>query len=246
MIIYAAAKLNLCLDVLKKDSSGYHKIQTILHEVPELKNCIEIRATKRTPDASRPKDLANQAVHLLQKTYKLDQLEHQGLELKIDRNILPGSGLGGESSNAAAVLKALNELWSLNLSRQELLTLAAQLGMDVPFFIVGGTALGTHYGEKISPLPPLKGLNIKIHQKASALPDKTKAAYLGLELANCSRQKSKTKALLELMTNKEDKAIYKELPGLLHNDFETLAEYSDLAKNSHLCGSGPSTFQVYV
>jgi 4-diphosphocytidyl-2-C-methyl-D-erythritol kinase len=75
-----------------------------------------------------------------------------GLEIRLEKHIPVGAGLGGASSDAAAVIKGLDRLWSLGLGRDQMLRLAAQLGSDVPFFIQGGTALCTGRGEIVQPL----------------------------------------------------------------------------------------------
>ncbi|MBI4231591.1 4-(cytidine 5'-diphospho)-2-C-methyl-D-erythritol kinase [Candidatus Peregrinibacteria bacterium] len=237
MIIYAAAKVNLCLDILQKDRNGYHQIQTVLHELPNLRNRIEIRESKEKEQKSTAENLANRAIHLLKKAYGTVQAPLPEVTLSIERNILPGSGLGGESSNAAAVLKALNQLWKLNLSRTQLLELAAQLGMDVPFFIIGGTALATHYGELITALPSPGDLHISVNQLRSKSKNKTQEAYNSLNLAKCGQNKHKTDRLVEILKAGDKDAIKKELASLIHNDFSSTV---------HLCGSGPSTFTLEI
>lgn len=115
-------------------------------------------------------NLAYQALRLIRATYA-KKISQQGpkkfIHITIKKNIPVSSGLGGASSDAAAVLKGLNTFWNLKIPTRKLLALAARLGMDVPFFIIGGTALGTHFGEKITPLPPLKNIKFKIFAKSA-------------------------------------------------------------------------------
>lgn len=231
MKILAPAKINLCLDILKKDPSGYHEIRTILHEIPELHNELEIEETEQFPNESIANSLAQDAYTLLKTTYKIDR----PLQIKITRNISPGSGLGGESSNAAAVLKHLNQLWDLQLPAEELQNLAAQLGMDVPFFILGGTAIGTHFGEKITPLPHIK-LLLKIHPRGSSNLQKTQHAYESLNLNLCGKNTTQTEKLIRAIRDNDLESIKDNL----HNDFETIMPPP---MGQHLTGAGPSTFE---
>jgi 4-diphosphocytidyl-2-C-methyl-D-erythritol kinase len=94
------------------------------------------------------KNLAYQAALLLLRRAGITK----GIEIEIRKNIPLGAGLGGGSSDAASVLKGLNKLWNLNFSKEELLNLGREIGSDVPFFILGGTALGRKRGDLLVPL----------------------------------------------------------------------------------------------
>lgn len=244
--ILAPAKINLCLDVIKRMPNGYHKIQTVLQEIPEIYDEIKIKNTKTSdslsiaygnkitppnPPIHKQQNLAFKALQLLKKTYKIKKFA----KITIKKNIPISSGLGGAASDAAATLKGLNKLWNLKFSQKKLIALAAKLGKDVPFFIIGGTALGTNYGEKIAQLPPIKNIKFKIKNGAAVfrfsthLQDKTRQAYQSLDLSKCNLHSQQTTNLLDT------KNILKNL----HNDFEQLYK---IKKGHHLCGSGPSTF----
>jgi len=250
MKIKAFAKINLCLDALGKDSSGYHKIQTVFQEVDNLFDEIEIMSVKEkdifepfiTPKVNavvlpqKSDDMVFKALDLMKKTFKIKKF----VKIKIKKNIPFASGLGGGSSDAAAVLKGLNKLWDLKLSKERLAFLGAKLGMDVPFFIYGGTAIGKHYGEKITQLPKLKKIIFEIHsQKTTPQSQKTEKAYASLNLKNCAKNIHKTKLLIKGIKTKNTKLILENV----HNDFETILK-KPLAKNHHLTGAGPTTFTV--
>ena len=258
MKLFAPAKINLCLDILKKDATGYHKIQTIFNEI-ELSDEIEINSAKEKDFLSIRKgkiqkdpnrliktqdNLAFKALQLIKNEFQINKFA----EIKITKNIPLASGLGGASSNAATVLKGLNKLWELNLSDQKLMELGAQLGMDVPFFIVGGTALGENYGEKITPLKRIENLEIKLHERSNEISFKsvtgdtfkTASMFAQLDLSKCGKNTDKTKACLEAIKAGDTPTIIKSL----HNDFETLSLYKNLPQNHYLTGSGPSTFEV--
>jgi len=248
MKILAPAKINLSLDILGKDSSGYHKIQTIFHEIKYLADEIEITSSKKedildsfiAPKISaillpqKSDDMVYKALMLMKKTFKIKKF----VKIKVKKNIPFASGLGGGSSDAATVMKGLNKLWKLNVSKEALAKLGKRLGMDVPFFIYGGTAMGKHYGEKITQLPAIKCINIKVNPlKSKPISQKTQNAYKKLNLKKCSKNLGKTKLLLKGISSGDKKLILENL----HNDFETIMK---TPKNYHLSGAGPSTFQA--
>jgi 4-diphosphocytidyl-2-C-methyl-D-erythritol kinase len=240
----ASAKINLCLDILKRTASEYHEIQTVFHEIPELADELEIYETKESNHTSTPGHLIPQAENLAYKALKLlkkTQNIKKNAKIVIHKCIPIASGLGGASSDAAATLKGLNKLWNLNLSTEKLLDLASRLGADVPFFILGGTALGEHFGEKLTPLLPIKCVKFEIDSlekwpKTSLRGEnKTSQMYASLDLSKCGKNTEKTKRLLEGIEKQDPNLIIQNL----HNDFETL---TPPPKNHHLTGSGPATF----
>lgn len=225
MKIRACAKINLALDVLGKDQSGYHFIRTVFQETPELYDEIEIEESAASTE--------NQVAIFLKKKFGIEK----NVKIKIAKNIPRGSGLGGESSCAAAILKALNKIWELKLTADELQKIAAKFGMDAPFFILGGTTLGTHFGEEITPLPFLKNITFTIIPRFSQNFEKTKTAYAGLDLKKCGHSKNMTEKLIAAIKNNDHKAVIENI----HNDFETL---TPARIGEHLSGSGPSTYSI--
>ncbi len=151
--IKAPAKINLSLDVLHKRDDGFHEVEMIMTTV-DLADRIELtllEEDKITIDVSEgfvPSDnrnLAYQAAQLLKDKFKVSK----GVKIAIQKNIPVSAGLAGGSSDAAATLRGLNQLWSLGLSLDELAELGAKIGSDVSFCVYGGTALATGRGEKI-------------------------------------------------------------------------------------------------
>ena len=143
------AKINIGLHVLHRRPDGYHDIETIFHEV-NWHDEIELhRAEGISMECSSPavptdsENLCMKAAALLR---QWSAYEH-GVNIRLTKNIPVGGGLGGGSSDAAAVLVGLNELWNLALPPEELQRLAGQLGSDVSFFIQGGSAYATGRGE---------------------------------------------------------------------------------------------------
>ncbi|MBN1297778.1 4-(cytidine 5'-diphospho)-2-C-methyl-D-erythritol kinase [bacterium] len=157
MKILARAKINIVLRVLYRRSDGYHEVESIMQTVG-LADAIELTPNSRgtirlecsTTDTGLVKDnLAFRAARLF--------LSHQGIargvDIELKKSIPIGGGLGGGSSDAAAVLLGLNRIFKTELPVEVLRVMAAELGSDVPFFIGGGTALVTGRGERITPLP---------------------------------------------------------------------------------------------
>lgn len=157
MLVKAPAKINLSLDILGKRSDGYHEIEMVMTTIDladrlELvlleEDRIEVTSHSRyVPDDQR--NLAYQAANLLKKKFQIQQ----GVRISIDKAIPVAAGLAGGSSDAAATLKGLNQIWGLHLSTDELAQIGSEIGSDVSFCVHGGTALAQGRGEKISPLP---------------------------------------------------------------------------------------------
>lgn len=160
MTLKSFAKLNLFLAVLNKRKDNFHNIETLFERIDLSDKIIltsrrdkNIRITCANPAV--PKDnsnLAYRSAKLLQDNFGIEK----GLNIKIIKNIPVGAGLGGGSSNAAAVLIGLNKSWKLGLGINKLANLAAKLGSDVPFFIYNSRfAEGAGRGEMIKPLKRL-------------------------------------------------------------------------------------------
>lgn len=154
MLEYAYAKINLGLNILSKRTDGYHEVDMIMQTI-SLMDEVEIRKdNKLIVKTDNPEledgenNLAYKAAMLLASRFNKKPLVH----IYLKKNIFLAAGLAGGSSDAAAVLRGLNKFWKLNLSMEELETLAAELGSDVPFCIRGGTSRATGRGEKLEAL----------------------------------------------------------------------------------------------
>lgn len=154
----APAKLNLSLDVLRKRNDGYHDVEMIMTTI-DLYDRVELKTLKKDEikvslDSkyvpSDERNLAYIAAKVFKETYKVSK----GVHIKIDKNIPVSAGLGGGSSDAAAVLRGLNKLWSLHIPIEDLAQLGLQVGSDVPFCVMNSTALVKGRGEIIERLPP--------------------------------------------------------------------------------------------
>jgi 4-diphosphocytidyl-2-C-methyl-D-erythritol kinase len=152
--IRSFAKINLALAVLGKRPDGYHNIQTVFQSI-SLYDTLELRISNRLdlecrnlPGVVRENNLVWKAAKLLSDAFP----GHESAAIILDKRIPLGAGLGGGSSNAAATLLGLRALWRIDCPESDLLDIASGLGSDVPFFIRGGTALGSGRGEIIRPL----------------------------------------------------------------------------------------------
>ncbi|MCD8501016.1 MAG: 4-(cytidine 5'-diphospho)-2-C-methyl-D-erythritol kinase [Bacillaceae bacterium] len=159
--IKAPAKINLALDVLTKRDDGFHEVEMIMTTV-DLADRIELRSLEKdviTIEVSEgflPSDqrnLAYQAAQILKDRFQI----RKGVAISIQKNIPVSAGLAGGSTDAAATLRGLNQIWKLGLSMDELAEIGSEIGSDVSFCVYGGTALATGRGEVIQHIesPPL-------------------------------------------------------------------------------------------
>ncbi|MBU2640183.1 MAG: 4-(cytidine 5'-diphospho)-2-C-methyl-D-erythritol kinase [Thiobacillus sp.] len=155
----APAKLNLFLHVVGRRADGYHLLQSVFRLIDradtvhlELSDDGQVVRVGDLPGVAEDDDLTVRAARLLQ----AHAPEGVGVRIRLEKILPMGGGLGGGSSDAATVLLALNRLWQVNLSRDELQQLALQLGADVPMFVYGQTAFAEGVGEILSPVnvPP--------------------------------------------------------------------------------------------
>ena len=167
--IPAFAKINLRLDILGKRPDGYHELRTIFQTV-SLHDELRLRVSAKKGIAlsihgnailsQEPiqKNLVYRAVDALRRELKI----RSGVEIELKKTIPAGRGLGGGSSDAAAALLGYLRLTKRKLPQARLLEIASSLGADVPFFLLGGRALGVSRGDEIYPLPDISNLAILI------------------------------------------------------------------------------------
>jgi len=152
------AKINLGLHIHGKREDGFHELETIFQMVSLYDDVeLELLSSGIKLECDMPgvptddTNLVCKAALLLRQSY---QVEGKGVSIRLKKKIPFGAGLGGGSGNAAGVLMGLNRLWDLNIEREKLLTLAAELGSDVPFFLTSPCALGMGRGEQLKALKP--------------------------------------------------------------------------------------------
>ena len=160
LVLQAPAKLNLTLDVLGKRPDGYHDLRMVMQSV-SLADTVTLRRTE-APGISvasnlnyLPNNENNLAFRAANVFFQSAGIESPGLEITLQKRIPVCAGTAGGSSDAAAVLRGLNRLYQTDYTPEELAALGGQVGSDVPYCVIGGTALAEGRGERITPLPPL-------------------------------------------------------------------------------------------
>jgi 4-diphosphocytidyl-2-C-methyl-D-erythritol kinase len=156
--ILAPAKINLSLDVIGKRVDGYHLVKMIMQSI-SLSDRIQVtRRDQGTRIRSNVQNIPLDENNIAFRAWKIMQ-EHfhlpGGIDIYLDKKIPVEAGLAGGSTNAAAVLKAINEIYNLGLSLKSLAAIGSNIGADVAFCVTGGTALAEGIGEIITPLPSL-------------------------------------------------------------------------------------------
>jgi 4-diphosphocytidyl-2-C-methyl-D-erythritol kinase len=256
----AYAKLNLGLRVLYRRPDGYHELRTVFQTI-SLADNLEISfeparsvsiAMEGTPEI--PDNLAERAARLAMEAGG----KTGAVRLRLRKQIPSGAGLGGGSSDAAAVLLALPVLGGFAIPLERLLDLAAQLGSDVPFFLYGGAALGLGRGEELYPLPDFPAQQALLI--ASSVHSSTADAYRDLSATLTSD--SLTKVGLQNKLNSFQRGVWGDVSGngksSIINDFEevvfarypVLTEVREKLKRSGatcvaMTGSGSAIFGIF-
>ncbi len=208
-----------------------------------------IMVQSNNPDLESKGNLAYKAASLLKDKLKVKG----GVKITLEKNIPMSAGLGGGSSNAANTLVILNKLWDLKLSQKKLIDFGAEIGSDVPFFIVGKSALVEGIGNKIKPLRKAISANIVLVNPGIKV--STSWAYKQFDKTNSKlKTKANIKELIKAINKKDEKKISENL----HNDFSPMIEkkfkivreiktnFRKLdALNSLVSGSGPTVLGLY-
>jgi len=256
LTILAPAKINLTLEVLAECPDGFHEIRSVAQTI-NLCDSLHFRLSENIeftcadPDWIPGESLVSKAIRLLKETTRCSQ----GAKIEVEKRIPLISGLSGDSSDAAAVLSALNKLWELGLSLSQLVELASQLGSDVAFFLYDGTALLKGRGEVVTPLPPLPQMRVVLMlPPVPRVSGKTGRLYASLPSSYYTGGEI-TDRFVTLLT--EGSLSGEGLTGSMFNvladvaleNFAGLAQYREQflkagAEKVYLAGSGPSLFTL--
>ncbi len=250
------AKINLTLRVLGRRTDGYHEIETVFQTVTlhdeltfEARDDNQLELVCDAPDV--PCDESN-LVHRAGVALRERYGAAHGARIRLAKKIPAGGGLGGGSSNAAVALVGLARLWKIEMGRDALAAIGASLGADVPFFLTGGTALGTGRGTHIFPLAdaPAKQLLLVTPRVRVS----TAEAYKSLN----SHALTKEVAPVNLAVSRAQAEISGSLHAALKNDFEPVVYhlYPEIerardaltaagASGALLSGSGASVFGLF-
>lgn len=184
MIINANCKINIGIDILRRRTDGYHDIATIMYPVKGLYDIVEVERNNTDGpqficrgievDCANEDNICLKAYHLMRERFGIG-----GATITLDKRVPFGAGLGGGSSDGTAVIIALNTVFELNLSTEELIALAAELGSDTPFFVRNTAQLCEGRGEILTPIElDLEGLWIAIIKPNASI--STREAYSGV------------------------------------------------------------------
>ena len=264
----APAKLNLYLKVLRKRPDGYHDIETLFERI-DIFDKIIVSSTKEginikcdNPSVPTGKgSLCYKAAELMREKSSAKSgsafggKATSGVAIKIEKRIPVAAGLGGGSSDAASILKALNNLWSLKLKREELMEMAGFLGADVSFFLADTSfAIGTGRGDHIKPINYAESFwHAVISPNITLLSGEIYKLYSEVHPLTLTI----TGSIDRILTPTFNISNISRLKALLHNDLESIvlsreplikAIKDTLAgdgEHSLVSGSGPSVFCLY-
>ena len=233
----APAKLNLFLHITGRQPDGYHDLQTlfqILDWGDELRFGIndsgQISRSCNIEGISEADDICVRAAHLLKARFDVQK----GVHIDLVKRIPMGAGLGGGSSDAATVLLALNQLWSLGLTRQQLADLGLELGADVPVFVHGRSALGEGRGEKLQAVTLGQRFYVLVFPEISI---STAEVFRHPQLKRDSKLIDMSRASLESGRNDCEPVVMKMYPELK----EIMQDLSSWGQ-PHMSGTGSTIF----
>ena len=251
----ALAKINLGLDVVRRREDGYHDVRMIMQTI-HLYDKLDIQKTKEegiviTSNLSYVPTNENNLVYKAGKLLMDEFNIKEGVTVNLQKRIPVAAGMAGGSSDAAAMLYGMNELFGLGLSRQQLMDRGVKIGADVPYCLMRGTALAEGIGEKLTSLPPMVKCPVLIAKPQISV--STKFVYENLKLDENTVHPD----IDQLVTDIKNKDLH-AIAGHMGNVLEsvTIPEYPIIAQikeqmmasgaiNSMMSGSGPTVFGLF-
>ncbi len=248
----ARAKLNLTLEVLGRRPDGYHELRTVFQEIAlsdevRLYPCVSLCLECSVPSLGGESNLALRAARLLQDASGVGA----GARIVLVKRIQAAGGLAGGSSDAAATLRGLNALWGLGWDMERLAGIAARLGSDVPFFLLGGTALGSGRGEVLMPLPAApETWVVLLFPPVPEVEGKTRTLYSFITREHYTAGTATRRLCDGLALGKLDASLlYNAFEGVAPRVFHGIGAAQLALKDAgaapvHLAGSGPTLFGI--
>ena len=255
MKLRALAKINLGLDVTGKREDGYHEVRMVMQTIQmddqlEIKESKEpgIRLTTNLPFLPcNDGNLVYKAAKILMDEFDI----RQGVDMNLTKFIPVAAGMAGGSSDAAAALVGINRLFKLGLSQKELMDRAVNIGADVPYCVMRGTALAEGIGEKLTRIPQVPDCFVLIGKPGINV--STKAAYESLQLDKISShpdidgmigdiERGDLLAMTQKMGNVFEPGIIEKYPVI--GEIKALME-SHGALKAMMSGSGPTVFGIF-
>ena len=252
----ALAKINLGLDVLRRREDGYHEVKMIMQTI-SLHDDLEIRRIK-TPEIQVKTNLyylPTNENNLVYKAAKLLMDEFgikEGVAIQLKKRIPVAAGMAGGSTDAAATLKGMNRLFDLGCTLKDLMELGVKIGADVPYCVMGGTALAEGIGEKLTPLAPAPDCYVLV-----AKPDinvSTKYVYEHLDAQEIVKHPD-IDGMVEAIAEESLQGILDRMENVLEtvtvSAYPVIQTIKDRMKelgaiNSLMSGSGPTVFGIFV
>lgn len=251
----AYAKINLGLDVIRRRPDGYHEVKMIMQTVGICDTLTIAKSNNKeiilmVGDAPLPCDRSNliyKAAEMVMQQFDLQE----GVEITLEKNIPIAAGMAGGSSDAAAVFRGMNRLFDLGMSLSDMQKLGVKIGADIPYCIMGGTALSEGIGEILSELPTPPDAYLLI-----AKPDidvSTKFVYENLH-ADTLAYHPDVDGMVEALTAGDLKGITDRMGNVLETVTEkaypVIGKIKSLmktegAENALMSGSGPTVFGIY-
>lgn len=251
----AYAKINIGLDVIRKRTDGYHEVRMIMQSIGlyDKISIYNINSSKIKLQTNLPylptndNNIIYKTASLIREKYKIKS----GLYINLNKKIPVSAGLAGGSTDAAATLHGMNELFNLNLTLEELMEIGVTLGADIPYCLMGGTALSEGIGEKLTKLPPLSFCHILIVKPNINV--STQKVYQNLDLLNLTNHPN-IDAIIQGIKNNNLHQTTKHLGNVLES--VTINKYPEIKKiknimveqgavNSLMSGSGPTVFGIF-
>ena len=253
--IHAMAKINLGLDVLRRRENGYHDVKMIMQTVNiydtlDFVKLQEAKIVVKTDTMELPTDENN----LIYKAAKLlfDKCEvREGVEITLTKRIPIAAGMAGGSTDAAAALVGINQLFGLGLTMEELKEIGVKIGADVPYCIEGGTALSEGIGEILTKLPDAPDCFVVVAKPEISV--STKYVYENLH-ANELKYHPDIDGMVEAIREGSLDGVCKRMENVLETVTETkypiISELKKMlkdagAENSLMSGSGPTVFAIF-
>ncbi len=253
----ALAKINLGLDVLRKREDGYHEVKMIMQTISLYDELMlkkikkpEIQLRTNLPYLpTNENNLAYQAAKLLMEEYQIPG----GLLIQLEKKIPVAAGMAGGSSDAAAVLWGVNQMYHLGLSRKELMERGVRLGADVPYCILRGTALAEGIGEKLKTLPPMPKCYLLIAKPGISV--STKFVYENLHVNELEAKKHPdVDAMITALRQKDLALLSARMGNILelvtipaHPVIDKIKQEMQKAGalGAMMSGSGPTVFGIF-
>ena len=253
LTVDAPAKLNLTLEVLTKRPDGYHEIRSVMQTISlcdrlSFQSSRDIVVKCNMPGWLPEKSLIAKTVGLVREATGYAG----GVSIEVEKRVPLMSGLGGDSSDAAATLRGLNQLWGLGMPAEKVQELALKLGSDVAFFVTGGTALVSGRGENVSALPPLSPTwFVVLMPPVQRQEGKTARLYARLSTSHFTDGSITVNMVSSLAIARQTSLphLYNVFDSLAFDNYPGVEDYWEQfagagAQEIHLAGTGPALFTV--